>query len=185
MVITRLISFSRKVRLLGDFFDGDEGFCAWKDLTVLGHGLVAIEHGPDHQFPGLKHDPQIETKANIADIKGIPLISPENGLETGSWTTISSNLRKPGDAGTGHIAEIVIGYEVREFLGVLQHMRPGPHDAHLPKQDIYELGKFIETGVTHEPAHTGNAGIILGRPPCICIIVDIHGPEFIAPEGLP
>src|SRR5580698_1520515 len=146
--------------------------------------LVAVKKRFHHQPARLDHDLEVQLKVNIADIIGVPLISPQDTLEAGGGAAIASDLGEAGNTGAGHIPEIIVGDEVGEFLGIFQHVRPWSYNAHLPHQDIYKLRDLIETGVAEERANTGDAGIVPRSPAGIGVIVDIHRPELIAPEGL-
>lgn len=55
-------------------------------------------------------------------------------------------------------------------------------DAHVSQENVKELRDLIQTGVAKEPADAGDPGITGGSAPAIGVIIDIHGPEFIAPE---
>jgi hypothetical protein len=63
-------------------------------------------------------------------------------------------------------------------------MRTRSYDAHLTQKDIDKLRDLVETGISEKPTDTGNAGIVLGSPTGISKVVDVHGPELIAPKGL-
>ena len=64
-------------------------------------------------------------------------------------------------------------------------MGTGPYDTHVPHEDIQELGNFIKVGMTEEPAHPGDTGIILRSLSGVGLRIDVHGPEFKTGEGAP
>src|ERR1051326_898853 len=63
-------------------------------------------------------------------------------------------------------------------------MRAGSYNAHMSQQDIDELGHFIQAGIAKESSYAGHPWIVRGGSDGIGIVIDIHGPELVAPEGL-
>jgi len=47
------------------------------------------------------------------------------------------------------------------FLNLFRYWGPGAHKAHIPPQNVEELGEFVQTGFAEEPAHPSYPGVVL------------------------
>jgi hypothetical protein len=54
----------------------------------------------------------------------------------------------------------------------------------MAQQHIDKLGQFIQASIAQEFTDPGHPGIIIAGLPGIRLFIDIHRPEFIAPEDL-
>ena len=87
-------------------------------IVVEGYGLVAVKNRADDKETRLDHDSDIESKAYVTYIIGIPLIPAENAFKIGGRPTIAPDLRKTGDAWPGQIPKGIIGDLVSKFIGI-------------------------------------------------------------------
>jgi hypothetical protein len=88
-------------------------------IVVEGYGLVTVKNGADDKETRLDHDSDIEGKAYVTYIIGIPLVPAENAFKIGGRPTIAPHLRKTGDAGPGQIPEGIVRDKIGEFIGIL------------------------------------------------------------------
>jgi hypothetical protein len=87
-------------------------------IVVEGYGLVAVKNGTDDKETRLDHDSDIEGKAYVTNVIGIPLEPAENTFKIGGRPTIAPDLRKTGDAWPGQIPKGIIGDKVGKFIGI-------------------------------------------------------------------
>ena len=87
------------------------------------------------------------------------------------------------NAGTDHVAQIVIGNLVAEPLDKFGALRPGADKPHIAAQNVPELGNFIESGLAHESTKRCDPGIILGCPnSSCCFSILAHGAKLVGGE---
>src|SRR5579864_1003931 len=69
---------------------------------------------------------------------------------------------------TGHTGHAVQALEIVIVVGfdVIRRMRPGSYEAHLPTDDVPELGKFVEAIASQESAEAGNTWVLLDFKEC-------------------
>ena len=78
-----------------------------------------------------------------------------------------------------HVFVYQFGIEFR----VIEHMGTRPDDAHVPPQDIEELGKLVQIGLAHEIAERELARVIFGCLRRVRLVVDVHAAELVTPEA--
>ena len=64
-----------------------------------------------------------------------------------SLASVSGDLAPAGDAWLDIVADHVLVDQVGVFLGVLEHVGAGAHDAHLPQQHVDELRELVDAGL--------------------------------------
>ena len=106
----------------------------------------------------------------------------------------------PGAGDSRHDREpavIAFGVESLELLAVPELQGAGTDQAHLPDEDVPELGKLVDAGTPEEPAQGRDPRVVLDleedtafrlvpglQVPEPLLGVRHHGPEFQAPELL-
>lgn len=98
-------------------------------------------------------------------------------------TPVSGDLCPAGDAGLGEMPYHVFVYQFGIEFRVIDHVGTRPDDAHVPPQDIEELGKLVQIGLAHEIAERELARVIFGCLRRVRLIVDVHAAELVTPEA--
>jgi hypothetical protein len=71
----------------------------------------------------------------------------------------------------------------RKLFGVLYHVRARPYYAHISKQNVYELGRFVNVCHTQYMPPARSAAIILCSLKAVGIFVLPHCTELVATEN--
>ena len=88
--------------------------------------------------------------------------------------------RQARDAGPHQQHLALIGGVQRN---IVRHLRPGAYEAHVPHQDVYQLGQLVYFTLAQEAAHGGDAAVVAGGDLQARIIL-AHGAELEDAEGL-
>jgi hypothetical protein len=132
---------------------------------------------------GVVHDAQVEPEIGVAHIEGVPLESPEDLVKGLGGAAIAFDLGETCDTGLHDAAKFVSIQYTGEVGAILIHMGAGSDDAHMPRQDIQELGKLVQVTIAKKTAHPGDPGVVVGGLFGIRFGIDAHRPEFEAGEG--
>ena len=95
---------------------------------------------------------------------------------------VAGDLAPAGDAGLDVVADHVFVDQVGVFLGVLEHVGAGAHDAHLPEQHVDELRELVDAGLAQYLAPLGHAGVVPRGLQAVGLGVDPHAAELQAGE---
>lgn len=95
---------------------------------------------------------------------------------------VAGDLAPAGDAGLDVVADHVFVDQVGVFLGVLEHVGAGSHDAHLPEQHVDELRELVDAGLAQYLAPPGHAGVVPRGLQAVGLGVDLHAAELQAGE---
>ena len=153
------------------------------------HGGIFFDH--DHLADdirerlhgGVVHDAQVEPETGIADIEGIPLEPPEDLVKGLGGPAVAFDLGKTRDTGLHDTAKLIRIQYPGEVGAILIHMRTGPYNAHMTRQDIEELRQLVQVTMTEKAAHPGDPGVVVGSLLGIGFGIDAHSPELETGEG--
>ena len=66
---------------------------------------------------------------------------------------------------------------------MVRHLRPRPHQRHIPFEHVEELGQFVQAELADQAAEPRFAGVALGGPARFLFGVDPHGAELVHHKG--
>src|SRR5687768_5400443 len=83
-------------------------------------------------------------------------VEPDHVIEVRAAST--GHLPQAGDTGLGHEhTSIVPSFELLDFV---RKWWARPDERHVSAQDVQELWKLVQTGLSQHPAHKGHARIV-------------------------
>ena len=94
------------------------------------------------------------------------------------------DLGPAGDAGTDLVLHHVQGDLLLELPHIVGHLRPGTHQAHVPLEDVEELGQLVDGQLPQDGAKPGLAVVHVPAPAGVLVRVDPHGAELVHFEEL-
>ncbi len=95
------------------------------------------------------------------------------------------DLGPAGDAGPDDVAQAEVGDRFLELLDELDLLRPRADEAHVPFEDVDELGQLVDAELADECADAGHPGVPLGgEGGAVLLRVVPHAPDLVDREGL-
>ena len=94
------------------------------------------------------------------------------------------DLGPTGDTGTDLMLHHIQRDLFFKLLNIMWDLRPGSHQAHIPLEDIEQLGQLVNGTLLEQGAEFGLTGVGVPAPSGVLLCVDPHGAEFIHLEGL-
>ena len=73
--------------------------------------------------------------------------------------------------------------DVAILFGVCKHVWPWPYDAHITFEDVEKLWELVDVGHADEVAKRKFPGVFFGGLQGVGVVVDMHGPKFVADES--
>ena len=140
--------------------------------------FVVDEEGAD----GHAHDLQVQPYVPVLHIPDVSLNALLHLPELFCLTTASGDLRPSRDAGLAEVTHHVFVNQLAIHLGMGEHVRTRSHEAHVANEHIEELRQLVDVVFPNEVAEGELARVVLGGLLAVCILVDVHRAELIAPE---
>lgn len=120
----------------------------------------------------------------MLDVPDVPLDAALHLPEGLGLAAEARYLAVAGDPGADIVADHIFVDEFGVFLGMLEHVGPRAHDAHVAEQHVDELRQLVDIGLAHDVAPLGLAGVVFGGLQGVGLVVDLHTAEFDAGELL-
>ena len=125
------------------------------------------------------NDIYIQPETPVLDVPYIILNAVFHITQLLCLSTKTGHLAPPRNAGLHKMPHHVFIYQLRILFRMLQHIRAGPHNTHIPQQHIDKLRRLVKVRLAQYASPTRHAGIPLGGLHPVGITVHFHAPELI------
>ena len=129
-------------------------------------------------------DADVEQQRPVFQVPDVAAYAAFHLAQGVGLAAVSRHLGPSRDAGFDQVANHIFIDEFRVLLGVLEHVRPRPHDGHVAPEHVDELGQLVDARPAQEIPEPGLARVVPGRLHPVGVGVDAHRTEFDAPERL-
>ncbi len=146
-----------------------------------------------HDGNGSPNKDDVEPDVPVSYVPGIHLDSFVIGR-----IAAAAGLPHAGDTGADHVK---VFYKGAVFFDFISYNRPRPDEAHVPCQDVEQLGQFIKAGLAQKGSASRNTRVVFQFEFCLPffpgfgiwfeeffqfnVSIDAHAAEFIAVKFFP
>ena len=159
-------------------------FCFFLICVLVSYDLICILVWYEDALGRQIYDAEVKPERTVLDVPDVSLYALFHLPELLGLASLASNLCPSCDARLGEMPYHVFVYDLAIDFCVVKHVRAWTHDAHVAFENIDELWKFVDVGLSHEIAKGKFAWVIFGSLCHVRIFVYVHGTEFVAFESL-
>lgn len=120
----------------------------------------------------------------MLDVPDVAAYAALHLLESLGLAAVAGDLAPAGDAGLDVVPDHVFVDQVGVFLGMLDHVGPRAHHAHLSEQHVDELRELVDAGVAQYLTPAGDACVVARGLEAVGLGIDLHAAELQAGELL-
>lgn len=139
---------------------------------------------PEHAANREEDDLDVEHKSPVFDVEQVYAHPVLHQLRVGGFAAVAFYLGQTRNTGLHHVTFIVSFNDGPEVFVEFDRVRPGAYHRHLAEEHVEELGHFVQVCFPENPTDAGNAVVVTGSLFEVVPVVDVHAPEFEAPEVL-